>query len=100
MRLFAALGLVSAVCMAQPTTYTVAGNFVLFRARDGAAEFEWLSGASFRFRREWRPHSGPNLPRTSTKVEFRTDERGNDVVFTSRYMSVAIDRATFAIAVT
>ncbi len=100
MRLFAALGLVSAICMAQPTTYTIAGNLVLFRAHDGAAEFEWLSGASFRFRREWRPHSGPSLPRTSTKVEFRTEERGTDVVFTSRYMSVAIDRATFAIAVT
>ena len=49
MRLFAALGLVCATCIGQPTTYTIAGNLVLFRAHDGSAEFEWLSGGEFSF---------------------------------------------------
>lgn len=100
MRLAVAFGLLSCVCFAQPVTYTVAGNLVQFRARDGAAEFEWLSSASFRFRRDWRPNSSPKLPRTASKIEFQTEERGTEVVLTSRYLSVIIDRATFGIGVT
>ena len=88
-----------AVCgSATPVTYTIAGNLVRFHGGNGSADFEWLSGSVFRFKRDFRPKTGLQLPRTAEAIPFETTERGTKVVLRSRYLIVEVDRATYGVS--
>jgi hypothetical protein len=99
MKVAAALVFAGLVSAQNFVTYSVAGNSVEFRGGRSAAELEWLSGASFRFRQDWRERFQPHLPRTGEKIEFRVSERGSHVVLESRHLTVDIDRPELHVTV-
>jgi hypothetical protein len=99
MRLFAALVFAGLVFAQNFITYSVTGNLVEFRGGGRAAELEWLSGASFRFREDWLALPQPHLPRTAEKVVFRVSERGTHVLLESRHLTVDVERPELHISV-
>jgi hypothetical protein len=89
MRFVAALLLIAAAATGQPVTFAISGNFVDFRGVDGSAELEWISCASFRFKRDWADRRRVRVARTATAIPFRASEHGTRVVLESRYLRVS-----------
>jgi hypothetical protein len=99
MKLAAAVVFAGFVSAQSFVTYSVTGNLVEFRGGGRAAELEWLSGASFRFREDWSTRFQPHLQRTAEKVDFTVSERGSHVVLETRHLTVDVDRPELHISI-
>jgi len=58
----------------------------------GAAEIEWVSASSFRFARSWSGPTPLRAPASSTEVEVKRAEVEGRIRFTTRYLTVDVDK--------
>ena len=95
--LAAALAAAAHAGAAAVVSYVRSGDRVMFKLDTGAAEIEWLTDSSFR----WRQSFTGELPETRRSgrepVEPRVDDAGVELRFATRYLTVSVRKRGLAV---
>lgn len=69
------------------------GNVAALRLSEGAAEIEWLSASSFRFRRTFAGTLPAAAPAGRERIPIGVQETAREVVFATRYLRLRLSKA-------
>ena len=70
--------------------YTRQGNRFVFQLSAGAADFEWASPSTFRFRRTFGPQLPPPSAGNAEAVEVTVDDSATEISFTTTYLKATV----------
>jgi alpha-glucosidase (family GH31 glycosyl hydrolase) len=75
------------------------GNRFLFRLREGAADVEWVSPSSFRFRRSFNGTLAGRSGTDPKSVDVKVNETEEQVVFTTEYLIATVHKSDLRVKV-
>lgn len=93
----AALAVASHAGAAEAVSYARSGDRVTFKLDTGAAEIEWLTGSSFRFRQAFAGSLPRMRPDEREPVNPTVSEVRGELVFTTRYVTVSVRKRGLAV---